>query len=97
MRHRACREHPGQLITYACAARAALAVWVVADQDPVFCAEHLETFAELNTQFAGHRQFRVVTVTLESQRRPTLIPHLRQIDLVTAIAGPAVLAAALAT
>ncbi|WP_379801608.1 hypothetical protein [Kutzneria buriramensis] len=60
-------KHVGQLITYANTADAALAVWVVADSDPVFCGDHLATLARVNTAFAGRPEFRVVAVTLESQ------------------------------
>lgn len=94
---KADHAHLGKLVTYACAAQAALAVWVVADEDPVFYAEHLEALAELNALYAGRREFRVVALTLESVPRPVpvfddpLIPHLRLIDPVTTLAGHAVL------
>jgi hypothetical protein len=70
--------HLGQLITYACTTAADLAVWVVADTDPVFYDDHLTALAELNHAFAGRREFCVVMVTLESQpsqcRKPRTCP-----------------------
>jgi hypothetical protein len=75
-------------VTYAHAARADVAVWVVADTDPLFYAEHLTALAELNEVFAGRRQFCVVAVTLESELCPAppaadepLLPRLRRVDL----------------
>lgn len=80
--------HLGQLITYASATAAELAVWVVADLDPVFAADHLAALAELNEVFAGRRTFCAVAVTLESQPSPApltahlpMYPRLRRIDL----------------
>jgi hypothetical protein len=83
-------EHLGKLITYAHTVKADLAVWVLADTDPLFYAEHLATLAELNNGFAGRRAFSVVAVTVESV--PSLIPltpdtprnpRLRRVDLLT--------------
>jgi hypothetical protein len=65
-------KHVGQLITYAITADAALAVWVVADSDPVFSGDHLATLARVNAAFAGRPEFRVVGLTLESHG--TLVP-----------------------
>lgn len=80
--------HLGQLVTYAHALRAAVAVWVVVDTDPLFYAEHLTALAELNELFGPHRQFCAVAVTLESEPRPAppapdepLLPRLRRVDL----------------
>ncbi|MFD5648222.1 hypothetical protein [Streptomyces sp. NPDC127039] len=58
--------HLGQLLTYAHALSADVAVWVVADIDPRFHAEHLTAPAQLDEVFAGRRLFTAVTVTLES-------------------------------
>jgi hypothetical protein len=79
--------HFGQLVTYAFTAGAALAVWMVIDADPVFCADHLATLARLNTAPAGWPQFHVVAVTVETRgplpvgTEATLLPRLHQIDL----------------
>ncbi|MCG7523824.1 hypothetical protein MHW47_05095 [Streptomyces sp. OfavH-34-F] len=81
--------HLGQLVTYAHACEAAVAVWVVADTDPLFYTEHLTALAELNELFAGRRQFFAVALTLESEPQPApapdgfLRPRLRRIDLKT--------------
>jgi len=81
-------KHPGQLVSYAKAANAAIAVWLVADADPLFCVEHLELLAEFNEFFAGRRVFIPVTLTLESE--PTadppapatpVLPAMRRISL----------------
>jgi hypothetical protein len=81
-------DHLGKLITYACTVEASLAVWVVADTDPVFYAEHLVALAELNSVFAGRREFCVVAATVESTPTPVpptpdtpCSPRLRRIDL----------------
>ncbi|MFJ3097944.1 PDDEXK family nuclease [Streptomyces hydrogenans] len=82
-------KHLGQLVTYAHAGQAAVAVWVVVDADPLFYTEHLTALAELNEIFSGRRQFLVAALTLESEPRATevplgaLRPQLRRIDLVT--------------
>jgi hypothetical protein len=80
--------HLGQLVTYACAAQADAAVWMVAGTDPAFCHEHLTALAELNRAFAGRRLFSAVAVTLESEPLPApptgdepLHPRLRQVSL----------------
>lgn len=80
--------HLGQLITYACTTAAELAVWAIADTDPVFYAGHLTALAELNQTFAGQREFCIVTVTLESEPSPVpqatdapLRPRLHRLDL----------------
>ena len=81
-------DHMGKLITYAHAARADMAVWVVAGIHPVWIGEDLEALAELNERFAGHRQFFAVAVTLETPHSPVPLPpqtpqhtRLRRIDL----------------
>ena len=83
-------QHLGQLVTYASAASAHLAVWVVADVEPVFSADHLAALVELNEALAGRREFHVVAVTVESAPGPLLTeaevplsPRLRRIDLRT--------------
>lgn len=83
-------KHLGQLLTYGCAAEADVVVWVVADFDPLFSADHLKALAELNEAFAGRRHFAVVAVTLESCPYPVtpaadviLVPRLRRVDLVS--------------
>lgn len=82
--------HLGQLITYATTAAADLAVWLVADTDPVFSADHLATLAELNVLYAGCREFHVIAVTAESVPSPLpfgvevpLKPRLHRVDLLT--------------
>lgn len=66
--------HLGQLITYATALQADVAVWAVAAAEPPFLAEHLDALAELTRAFCGSRQFAAVTVTLESDRSPVPLP-----------------------
>lgn len=96
-----CRQpdhkHLGQLVSYAKAANAAIAVWLVADADPLFCVEHLEVLAEFNEVFAGRRVFIPVTLTLESE--PTVdppapatpvLPSMRRISLPDGSYGPPV-------
>lgn len=80
--------HLGQLITYASTTAADLAVWVIADTDPLFYEGHLRALAELNQALAGQREFCIVTVTLESQPSPVpqatnapLRPRLHRLDL----------------
>jgi hypothetical protein len=80
--------HLGQLVTYAHAARATAAVWVVAGTDPSFFAEQLSALAELNEVFAGRRLFSAIAITLESQPRPErpapddpLLPRMRRVSL----------------
>jgi hypothetical protein len=82
--------HLGQLVTYASATRADLAVWLVADLDPVFAGEHVSVLAEFNRLFAGSRRFCVVAATLESASSPVPLtgdvparPRLRLLDLQT--------------
>lgn len=82
--------HLGQLITYATATTADLAVWMVADTDPMFSVDHLATLAELNTLYAGRREFHVIAVTAESVPAPVppgdevpLEPRLHRVDLLT--------------
>ncbi|MEU9247694.1 hypothetical protein [Streptomyces sp. NPDC048385] len=83
-------QHLGQLVTYGRAAEAVLAVWAVADFDPVFSADHLDVLAELNEVFAGRRRFALVAVTVESDPSPappaadaTLVPRFHSVDLLT--------------
>lgn len=80
--------HFGQLVTYASAVRADLAVWMVAGTDPLFHHEHLAALHGLNQAFAGSRLFTAVTVTLESGPLPAppagdepLNPRLRRVRL----------------
>jgi hypothetical protein len=60
--------------------------------------EQLELLAEFNGMYAARRQFAVVEVTVESERRPAfvegdpLIPRMRRVDVVAQIAGSAVTA-----
>lgn len=82
--------HLGQLLAYAHASQAEVAVWIAIGTDPLFSAEHLCALAELNEAFAGRRRFCVVVATLESRPRSTpprgdepLHPRLRQVDLLT--------------
>ncbi|MFI1392686.1 hypothetical protein [Streptomyces griseoaurantiacus] len=83
-------QHLGQLLTYGRATGAALAVWVVADLDPVFSRDHLDVLAEQNVLFAGRRRFALVAVTVESDPSATppvgdvsLVPRFHPVDLVT--------------
>ena len=90
--------HCGQLLVYAHGAEADLAVWVIAHHEPSLLGEQLELLAEFNQMYVARRQFAVVEVTVESERRPAfvegdpLIPRMRRVDVVTQIAGPAVTA-----
>jgi hypothetical protein len=66
--------HLGQLVTYATALRADVAVWVVAADELPFLAEHLDALADLSQAYAGRREFIPVTVTLESAPSPAPLP-----------------------
>lgn len=77
--------HLGQLIAYATALQADVAVWAVAAEEPPFLAEHLDALADLSQAYAGHREFAAVTVTLESAPNPVppppgepLLPRVRR-------------------
>jgi len=67
-------DHLGKLVTYAQAVQAAVAVWAVEAAEPPFLREHLDALAGLNEAFAGRRRFTAVTVTLESEPSPVLLP-----------------------
>lgn len=75
-------------MTYAHAAQADIAVWMVADKEPEFYHKQLTALDELNHAFAGRRLFSAVTVTLESEPRPDppaedapLLPRIRRLNL----------------
>lgn len=66
-------KHLGQIVTYACAADAAVIVWVVASgfRRRGMRPEHLATLDRLNEVFAGRTAFHAVEVTYESDQVPS--------------------------
>lgn len=65
-------KHLGQIVTYACAAEAAVIVWVVTDDmwRSAVREEHLATLAKLNEVFGDRCAFYAVEVSLESDHVP---------------------------